>query len=112
MFAQGVLPGPVPVLDTPSSINNRPIADRLAALLGSYPAAAMKSHGAVTVGETIVDAFVLAVYLEENAQRQYMAMQIGKPYVFSAEDQKAAVEKLWTPSLFQRTWDHYRSKLD
>ena len=55
---------------------------------------------------------VLAVYLEENAQRQYMAMQIGKPYVFDAAEQKAAIEKLWTASLFQRTWDHYRSKLD
>jgi len=112
VFAQGVLPGPVPVLDTPASINTRPMADRLAATLGSLPAAAMKSHGAVTVGATIVDAFVLAVYLEENAQRQYMAMQIGKPYVFDADEQKAAIEKLWTASLFQRTWDHYRSKLD
>ena len=111
VFAQGVLPGPVPVLDTPASINTRPMADRLAGILGNLPAAAMKSHGAVTTGATIVDAFVLAVYLEENAQRQYMAMQIGKPYVFDAEEQKAAIEKLWTQSLFQRTWDHYRSKL-
>ncbi|HEY1721994.1 MAG TPA: hypothetical protein VGG27_12165, partial [Magnetospirillaceae bacterium] len=63
------------------------------------------------VGATIVDAFVLACYLEENATRQYMAMQIGKPYVFTDEDQKAAREKLWSPSLFQRTWDHFKSKL-
>ena len=41
----------------------------------------MKSHGAVTVGKDIVEAFVLANYMEENAYRQYMALQIGKPYV-------------------------------
>ena len=111
VFAQGVLPAPCPVLDTPSSINTRPMADRLAGLLGPHPAALMKSHGAVTVGATIVDAFVLACYLEENATRQYMALQIGKPYVFTIEDQKAAREKLWSPSLFQRTWDHFQSKL-
>lgn len=111
VFAQGVLPGPCPVLDTPSSINTRPMADRLAAVLGAHPAALMKSHGAVTVGKTIVDAFVLACYLEENASRQYMALQIGEPYVFSAEDQQAAREKLWSASLFQRTWDHFYSKL-
>jgi ribulose-5-phosphate 4-epimerase/fuculose-1-phosphate aldolase len=111
VFAQGVLPAPCPVLDTPSSINTRPMADRLAAVLGPHPAALMKSHGAVAVGKTIVDAFVLACYLEENATRQYMAMQIGKPYVFTDEDQKAAREKLWSPSLFQRTWDHFKSKL-
>jgi L-fuculose-phosphate aldolase len=112
VFAQGVLPMPAPVLDTPNSINTREMADRLAATLGPHPAALMKSHGAVTVGETIVDAFVLATYLEENAMRHYRALQIGDPYVFSEEEQKMAREKLWTASLFQRTWDHFRSKLD
>ena len=111
VFAQGVLPSPAPVLDTPNSINTREMADRLAATLGPHCAALMKSHGAVAVGATIVDAFVLACYLEENATRQYMAMQIGKPYVFSAEEQQMAREKLMTPSLFQRTWDHFKSKL-
>jgi len=111
VFAQGVLPGDCPVLDTPASINTREMADRLAGVLGDRPAALMKSHGAVAVGASIVEAFVLAVYLEENAQRQYMAMQIGKPYAFDGEDQQAAREKLWSASLFQRTWDHYKAKL-
>lgn len=111
VFAQGVLPGECPVLDTPASINTREMADRLSSVLGDRPAALMKSHGAVAVGASIVEAFVLAVYLEENAQRQYMALQIGKPYVFDGEDRKAAREKLWSASLFQRTWDHYKAKL-
>lgn len=111
VFAQGVLPYPVPVLDTPDSINNRPMADRLAATLGDRPAALMKSHGAVAVGRDIVEAFVLANYLEENAYRQYMAMQIGKPYEFTAEEQVLCRDKLWTASLFKRTWDHFRAKL-
>jgi ribulose-5-phosphate 4-epimerase/fuculose-1-phosphate aldolase len=85
VFAQGVLPGDAPVL--------------------------MKSHGAVTVGASIIEAFVLAVYLEENAQRQYMALQIGQPYVFDGQDRAMAKEKLWSASLFQRTWDHYMAKV-
>jgi len=40
----------------------------------------------VTVGKDIVEAFVLANYMEKNAYRQYMALQIGKPYVFSEEE--------------------------
>lgn len=111
VFAQGVLPGEAPVLDTPASINTREMADQLAQVLGDRPSVLMKSHGAATVGKTILEAFVLAVYLEENAYRQYMALQIGKPYVFDASEQQAAIEKLWTASLFQRTWDHYRAKL-
>jgi ribulose-5-phosphate 4-epimerase/fuculose-1-phosphate aldolase len=111
VFAQGVLPGEAPVLDTPASINTREMADQLAGVLGGRPSVLMKSHGAATVGKSILEAFVLAVYLEENAYRQYMALQIGKPYTFDADEQKAAIEKLWTASLFQRTWDHYRAKL-
>jgi L-fuculose-phosphate aldolase len=111
VYAQGSLVYPVPVLDSPNSINNRPMADRLAATLGKRPAALMKSHGAVTVGRNIVEAFVLANYLEENSYRQYMAMQVGKPYSFSEEELALCREKLWTTPLFQRTWDHFRAKL-
>lgn len=112
VFAQGILPYPVPVLDTPDSINTREMADKLAATLGRRPCALMKSHGAVAAGRDIVEAFVLANYLEENSHRQYMAMQIGKPYTFSEREQQMAREKLWTASLFKRTWDHFRAKLD
>ena len=111
VYAQGSLVYPMPVLDSPNSINNRAMADRLAATLGDRPAAMMKSHGAVTVGKDIVEAFVLANYLEENAYRQYMAMQIGKPYAFSGQEVALCREKLWTASLFKRTWDHFRAKL-
>ena len=111
VYAQGSLVYPMPVLDSPNSINNPVMAKRLADTLGDRPAAMMKSHGAVTVGKDIVEAFVLANYLEENAYRQYMALQIGKPYVFSAEEVAACREKLWTESLFKRTWDHFHAKL-
>jgi ribulose-5-phosphate 4-epimerase/fuculose-1-phosphate aldolase len=111
VYAQGSLVYPVPLLDSPNSINNRPMADRLAATLGDRPAALMKSHGAVTVGKDIVEAFVLANYMEENAYRQYMALQIGKPYVFSEEEIALCREKLWNAGLFKRTWDHFRAKL-
>src|SRR5882672_8877883 len=111
VYAQGSLVHPVPLLDSPNSINNRAMAHRLAATLGDRPAALMKSHGAVTVGKDIVEAFVLANYMEENAYRQYMALQIGKPYSFSEEELALCREKLWNAGLFKRTWDHFRAKL-
>jgi ribulose-5-phosphate 4-epimerase/fuculose-1-phosphate aldolase len=111
VFAQGVLLGDVPVLDTPNSINTAPMADQLAKTLGAGPAALMKSHGAAVVGGDIVEAFVLTSYLEENAYRQYMGLQIGTPYVFNAEERALCREKLWTRTLFQRTWDHFAAKM-
>jgi len=112
VFAQGSLVYPLPLLDSPNSINNPVMAKRLADTLGDRPAALMKSHGAVSVGKDIVEAFVLINYLEENAYRQYMATQIGKPYVFSDEEMTLCREKLWNPNLFKRTWDHFRAKLN
>ena len=111
VYAQGSLVYPMPVLDSAASINNLAMAARLVETLGDRPAAMMKAHGAVTVGKSIVEAFVLANYLEENAYRQYMAMQIGTPYVFTADEMVAAKAKLWTETLFTRTWEHFLSKL-
>ncbi len=111
VYAQGSLVYPLPILDSPDSINNVDMAKRLTDLLGDRPAALMKAHGAVTTGKSIVDAFVLLNYLEDNAQRQYMAQQIGTPYSFTPEEIALCREKLWNENLFKRTWDHFSAKL-
>lgn len=112
VYAQGSLVHPLPVLDSPDSINTPDMAKRLTDVLGDRPAALMKAHGAVTAGRSIVDAFVLMTYLEDNAERQYMAQQIGTPYAFTDAELALCREKLWNPNLFQRTWDHFSAKLD
>jgi L-fuculose-phosphate aldolase len=111
VYAQGVLLAGIPLLDSPLSVNTKAMGEKLAATLRRGPGVLLKAHGAVAVGADIVECFALAAYIEENAYRQYMAMQIGDPYVFSEAEQKACREKLWTPSLFKKTWDHYYSKL-
>jgi ribulose-5-phosphate 4-epimerase/fuculose-1-phosphate aldolase len=111
VYAQGTLVYPMPILDSPNSINNPEMAKRLSDTLGDRPAAMMKSHGAVTCGKNIVEAFVLANYLEENAYRQYRALQIGRPYAFSEQEVAACQAKLWNETLFRRTWDHFSAKL-
>ena len=111
VYAQASLLGDIPLMDSPLSINTRTMGEKLAATLGERPAALLKAHGVVTVGADMVECFALAAYVEENAHRQYMAMQIGDPYVFSAEEQAVSQEKLRAPNLLRKTWDHYRSKL-
>ena len=111
VFGQGALLGDVPVMDSPMSVNSRAMGERLVATLGRGHAVLLKSHGAAIVGASVVESFVLAAYVEENAYRQYMAMQIGTPYVFTEAEQQTCRERLWTASLFQKVWEHYRSKL-
>ena len=111
VYAQGALLGDVPVFDSPLSINTREMGERVVLALGPASAVLLKSHGAVIVGTNVVECFALAAYLEENASRQYLAMQIGTPYVFSTAEQQLCRERLATHGLFKKTWDHYRSKL-
>lgn len=112
VYAQAALLGDVPVLDWPLSINTKAMGERLAATLGQGRAALLKSHGAVVVGSDMVECFALTTYLEENARRQYLAMQIGEPYVFSETEQQACRSNLWSPALFKKSWDYFLSKLN
>ena len=112
VYAQGVLLGTVPVMDSPLSINTKAAGERVAATLGAGRAALLKAHGMVLAASGIVECFALAAYAEENACKQYMALQIGKPYVFSTAEQEACRKNLSTPSLYKKTWDYYHAKLD
>lgn len=111
VYAQGTLLGEVPIFESPLSVSTRAIGEQVAATLGRGIAVLLKSHGAVVVGSDVVECFALTAYLEENASRQYLAMQIGTPYVFSAAEQQMCRQRLATPGLFRKTWDHYFSKL-
>ena len=112
VYAQGSLLYPVPVLNSPDSINSVDMANKLTKTLADRPAALMKAHGVVTTGENIIDAFVLLNYLEENSERQYRAQLIGEPYSFSNEELELCYKKLYSKSLFLRTWNHFSAKLD
>ena len=62
-------------------------------------------------GASILEAFVLAVYLEETAQRQYMALQVGTPRVLDATEISTIGANLWKPNLLQKVWDFHHAKI-
>ncbi len=94
-----------------SSINNRPIGEQLAAAMGSCRVGVLQSHGAVAVGASVLEAFVLAVYLEENAERQYLASRVGSVRVLTAQEIAVTARNLWKPNLLQKIWDYHHAKL-
>lgn len=103
--------GEIPVFPKPVSINNKPIGEQVAQMLGERRVILLKSHGAVIAAEGIIEVFALAVYLEENAYRQYMARQLGEPYVLSAEERQLMAKNLWKPNLLRKTWDYHYANL-
>ncbi|HTH97666.1 MAG TPA: class II aldolase/adducin family protein [Stellaceae bacterium] len=94
-----------------TSINTKPLGEALAEELGDNRIVTLKSHGAVIAAEGILEAFVLGVYLEETAQRQHLAMQVGTPTQLTAEEIVTIRNNLWKPHLLQKIWDYHHAKL-
>ena len=111
VYAQGVLLGDVPLHPDPLSVNTAAAGEALADTLGQGRAAVLRSHGTVVVGADLVEAFALALYLEDNAERQFLACQLGEPYIFGSAEREACRHNLWKPNLFRKAWDHARARL-
>lgn len=112
VIVQGALLGDIQTFPKVTSINTKVLGEQLAEALGRHKAILIKSHGAVTAGEGILETFVLSIYLEENAYRYYQSTQLGQPYFLNEEEVQAAVTNLWKPNLLQKVWNYYYSKLD
>jgi ribulose-5-phosphate 4-epimerase/fuculose-1-phosphate aldolase len=108
---QAAVMGPVRLFDKTASINQKPLAEELAAALGNDRVVMLKSHGAVIAGCDIVEAFVLAIYLEETARRQYLARALGTPYALNVAEVDTIGANLRKPHLLRKVWDYHHAKL-
>ncbi len=108
---QAAVMGPVQTFAKTASINRQDLAVELAAALGGHRVVMLKSHGAVVVGADIVEAFVLAIYLEETAKRQYLARALGTPYALVAAEVEKIGANLRKPHLLRKVWDFHHAKL-
>jgi HCOMODA/2-hydroxy-3-carboxy-muconic semialdehyde decarboxylase len=82
----------------------------LAGVLGHKPAALMRGHGAVVVGENVARAVGRSVYLEQSAQMQLQAMQIAGPggaITFLDEAESIAGSKTQD---YARAWPLWRQR--
>jgi L-fuculose-phosphate aldolase len=100
----------VPTFEETASINSAALGEALARCLGDRKAALMRRHGAVTVAGSVRDAFVQALYLEENAHRQYLALQIGTPQALTAQECQTIGKNLSRSALLQKVWDYHVAK--
>jgi L-fuculose-phosphate aldolase len=111
VIMQAAVLGEIRQFPKTASINNRPLAEELADALGQHRIIMLKSHGAVAAAEGIIEAFVLGFYLEETAQRQHLAAQIGTPAVLSPQQIETIGRNLWKPNLLKKVWDYHQGKL-
>jgi ribulose-5-phosphate 4-epimerase/fuculose-1-phosphate aldolase len=111
VIMQAAVLGEIRHFDPISSINTRELGQALAAELAGHRVVTLQSHGAVIAAEGILEAFVLACYLEENAQRQYLAAQCGDLRVLAPAEIATIWSNLWKPNLLQKVWEYHYAKL-
>lgn len=103
IFADGV-----PTFAHVGHVNTRELGDGLARALGTHRAALIKMHGAVIVGASVEEAFVAALQLEENAEKQLWAEATGTVGPMTAEEADRSVRQSFQPSSIQKRWQYYQ----
>ena len=79
----------------------------LASILGTKPAALMRGHGAVVVGENIARAVGRSVYLEQSARMQMQALLLSKNITYLDEAEVQASQPIQD---YKRAWPLWRAK--
>ncbi len=86
------------------------LGQALAKTLGKAPAALMRGHGSVTVGETLARAVGRSVYLEMSARMQLEAMIIAGPGGKITTLDDAEVQASLPFQEYNRAWPMWREK--
>ncbi|HEX9442868.1 MAG TPA: class II aldolase/adducin family protein [Candidatus Binatia bacterium] len=102
--------GGVPLFDKTPLISTAALGQEVAEALGKNPAVLLRGNGQVTVGRTVPEAVMMAIYLEEAADMLYGALQIGAPVFLRAEESGLGKKETLPPVDMERAWNYYRNK--
>ena len=103
--------GGVPVFYLPDLISTAQLGEEVARTMGDQPAVLLRGNGQVTVGRTVPEAVMMAIYLEEAAEILHGALQIGTPIPLrSDEAAKRQVEAL-PPVDLEIAWNYFKDQV-
>jgi len=102
--------GGVPVFDQTPLISTLELGQEVAAAIGGKPAILLRGNGQVTVGHSVAEAVVMAIYLEEAADMLYGALQVGKPIFFAEKEARLGRKETLPPVDLERAWNYYKNK--
>ena len=105
IFADGV-----PTFEHVGHVNTRELGDGLARTLGARRAVLIKMHGAAIAGPTLEEAFVAALQLEENAEKQLWAEMTGTVTPMTAEEAARSVKQSFSAFSVAKRWQYYVDK--
>jgi HCOMODA/2-hydroxy-3-carboxy-muconic semialdehyde decarboxylase len=104
--------GGVPVFFTPDLITTAELGHKVSQILGDKPAILLRGNGQVTVGRTIPEAVMMAIYLEEAAEILHGALQIGTPIPLTSEEAGQRQKEALPPVDLERAWNFFRRRAE
>ncbi|MEK6600524.1 MAG: class II aldolase/adducin family protein, partial [Candidatus Binatota bacterium] len=103
--------GGVPLFPNTGLISTPELGREVVATLGKRAAILLRGNGQVTVGRSIPEAVMMAIYLEEAAEMLYGALQIGTPVPLTSEESARGKEETLPPVDLERAWNYFKSKI-
>ncbi len=93
-------------------IDNERIGAEVARALGQAHALVLKGHGSVTVGESLEEACIRTLTLEETARQQWIASSFGTPQPLLVDDTERGRRAAWnSPGFYRAAWSYYCAQL-
>jgi ribulose-5-phosphate 4-epimerase/fuculose-1-phosphate aldolase len=78
--------------------------------MGSATALLLRGHGALVVGRDLQECVTAALYLEESAQRNYLAASLGSVQAYTADEIRRVREMLASRFVIEKTWTYALEK--
>jgi L-ribulose-5-phosphate 4-epimerase len=104
--------GGVPIYAKPDLISNETLGGEVSKALGDKPAILLRGNGQVTVGRTIPEAVMMAIYLEEAAEVLFGALQIGTPIPLTLNESKQRQVEALPPVDLERAWNFFKGRIE
>lgn len=104
--------GGVPVFYKPDLISTQQLGEEVVETIGDKPAVLLRGNGQVTVGRTIPEAVMMAIYLEEAAEILYGALQIGTPIPLTSDESAQRQVEALPPVDMERAWNYFKTKIE
>lgn len=103
----GIFAPEVPILDFDRQIDTPERGRMVSDALGEGCAVVLKNHGVAACGDSIENACIAAFALEETAQLQWIASQVGKPQKISAGEVRSVLTGARKEEYYSHVWGHY-----
>jgi L-ribulose-5-phosphate 4-epimerase len=100
--------GGVPVFTKPDLVSTEILGSEVSKALADKPAILLRGNGQVTVGRTVPEAVMMAIYLEEAAEILFGALQIGTPIPLTLDESKQRQVEALPPIDLARAWEFYK----